>query len=297
MSQIKLLSPYLTEGYTWLKGNLHTHTTFSDGTHTAEEVIANYEQCGYDFLGISDHDVFTAPHDYQHMTQMVLIPVVEVTSLGPHIQQIGVHQRVEPDTDRQAVVDRINSDGGFAVMNHPNWEWHFNHFPQEMMSDLQGAIGLEVYNGVIERLDGSALASDRWDRLLSVGRQLWGFANDDAHYPTDVGVAWNVVQSPARSADDIMSALRQGQFYASTGVMVKSVEIDGLCIRIETENAQRIRFLTRFGTIRSSTDGASAEWELPDNLTQLKNWRYVRIECYGEGGRMAWLQPIRIDVH
>ena len=39
-----------------LKGNLHAHTTFSDGTRTASAVIDEYEQRGYDFLAITDHE-------------------------------------------------------------------------------------------------------------------------------------------------------------------------------------------------------------------------------------------------
>jgi PHP-associated len=181
------------------------------------------------------------------------------------------------------------------VMNHPNWEWHFTHFPQELMQDLQGAIGLEVYNGVIERLEGSAVASDRWDRLLSMGRWLWGFANDDSHKVEDVGIAWNVVQAQARTPDAILDALHEGRFYASTGVVINAVELDGRNICVRTANAQRIRFITRGGAIRASEDGADASWLLPDDPTIAKYWRYVRVECYGQGGRMAWVQPIKIQ--
>src|SRR5229473_3164042 len=39
-----------------LKGNLHTHTTFSDGRLPADEVVARYRELGYDFLAITDHD-------------------------------------------------------------------------------------------------------------------------------------------------------------------------------------------------------------------------------------------------
>ena len=39
-----------------LKGNLHAHTTFSDGRRPVEEVVARYRDLGYDFLAITDHD-------------------------------------------------------------------------------------------------------------------------------------------------------------------------------------------------------------------------------------------------
>ena len=39
-----------------LKGNLHAHTTFSDGRRPVHEVIARYRALDYDFLAITDHD-------------------------------------------------------------------------------------------------------------------------------------------------------------------------------------------------------------------------------------------------
>src|SRR5499426_4325318 len=39
-----------------LKGNLHAHTTFSDGRRPIDEVIARYRDLGYDFLAITDHE-------------------------------------------------------------------------------------------------------------------------------------------------------------------------------------------------------------------------------------------------
>ena len=39
-----------------LRGNLHAHTTFSDGVLPPEGLIAEYETLGYDFLAITDHD-------------------------------------------------------------------------------------------------------------------------------------------------------------------------------------------------------------------------------------------------
>ncbi|MDP2700984.1 MAG: PHP domain-containing protein, partial [Candidatus Rokubacteria bacterium] len=39
-----------------LKGNLHAHTTFSDGRRPVAEVVERYRELGYDFLAITDHD-------------------------------------------------------------------------------------------------------------------------------------------------------------------------------------------------------------------------------------------------
>src|SRR5512145_3080887 len=38
------------------KGNLHAHTTFSDGRRPIDEVIARYRELDYDFVAITDHE-------------------------------------------------------------------------------------------------------------------------------------------------------------------------------------------------------------------------------------------------
>ena len=40
----------------WLRGNLHAHTTWSDGVKSPADLIAEYEARGYDFLAITDHE-------------------------------------------------------------------------------------------------------------------------------------------------------------------------------------------------------------------------------------------------
>ena len=39
-----------------LRGNLHAHTTFSDGVRSPAALVAEYESRGYDFLAITDHE-------------------------------------------------------------------------------------------------------------------------------------------------------------------------------------------------------------------------------------------------
>ncbi|MCC6792855.1 MAG: hypothetical protein IT336_14285, partial [Thermomicrobiales bacterium] len=46
--------PFDKPGRFW-KGNLHTHSTRSDGKLTPAEVIAAYQARGYDFLALADH--------------------------------------------------------------------------------------------------------------------------------------------------------------------------------------------------------------------------------------------------
>lgn len=293
---VQVVSPYI-EGYKWLKGNLHTHTTRSDGARPPEEVIADYEDRGYDFLSISDHDVLVDLAPYRKSTSMTLIPGVEVTANGPHILHVNASDRVAPLADRQQVLDWIAAQTeSFAVLNHPNWYTPPPecHFPLEWMAGLKTYAGIEIYNGVIERLPGVALATDRWDQLLSGGCRVWGYGHDDAHIPADVGLGWNVVQSPGRSAADIVAALREGRFYVSTGVDIQSIRIIRNTVEVITTNASRIQFISRWGVVCATVGSQAADFTVPANPDEAEALSYVRVECHGTGNARAWTQPLWI---
>jgi hypothetical protein len=274
----------------WVRGNLHAHTTQSDGSRPLQQVLDDYAARGYGYLMISDHDVLTLSQ-YQSLNGhgMILIPGNEITANGPHMLHVNACQRIEPSPQRQLVIQQAVASGGLVIVNHPNWEYHFNHCPITSLREWVGFTGIEIYNGVIERLDGSPYATDKWDMLLSAGRRVWGFANDDSHAPTgDVELGWNVTQLRDQSIDGVVDALLSGRFYPSTGVTLRNIVVQGKHIRIESENAQRIAAFKQVGQRFAVTDGNVIEVDIPDDAT------YVRFECYGDAGKRAWTQPFFI---
>lgn len=288
---LTLENPYAEPGTPWLKGNLHTHTTESDGSRAPQEVIDDYAARGYDFLMLSDHDKLTAPELFKDHG-MVMVPGNEVSAKGPHLLHVNAQSRLEPLEDRQQVIGAINKEkGGFAVINHPNWQEHFNHCPQEKLQAWEGYLGIEVYNGVIRRLAGSPLASDRWDMLLHQGRKVWGFANDDSHRPEDVELAWNVVQSKQRTLKGVLEAFTAGRFYGSTGVDIETIAVHGRTIHVSAPNAQRMVVVGNAGKRETHVDAPEITYHVPE---ETKN-RYLRIECYGPGEALAWTQPFWVQ--
>ncbi len=279
-------SPYNDNHAPWLRGNLHTHTTNSDGNLSPQETINAYRALGYDFLMITDHDKFTDPAGLD-AKGMSLIPGCEITANGPHLLHVNAHTALEPIENRQQILDAINSNGGFPIMNHPNWLEDFNHCDHKFLETWQGYAGIEIYNGVCRRAEGSPLATDRWDRLLSAGRQVWGFANDDNHKDQDRGVAWNMVQSESREPEAIVRALRQGRFYASTGVVIESIHVNGNTLEIVTTNAYRHYICVKHGRVPAIIDGPVLRYTVPDDFP----YPYFRVECWGAGDAMAWTQP------
>lgn len=287
---LTIRSSYSNDRLPWLKGNLHAHTSNSDGPHSPQGVVDEYAARGYDFLMLSDHDFVTSP-DGLDGRGMTLISGNEVTMNGPHLLHVGARSAVAPEICRQTVIDTIRKGGGLAILCHPNWEKHFNHCPQEQLEALRGYTGIEIHNGVVEWLEGSADATDRWDRLLGQGRRLWGFANDDCHKPTDIGIAWNVVQSAKRDPESIVQALHNGSFYASTGVTIDRISVEDHTIRVETRDADRISVYSDFGYRRGFADAASIVFSAPADAP----YTYVRFECAGRGEARAWTQPFYLE--
>ena len=289
--------PYrdLTGGQ-WLRGNLHTHTTNSDGQYSPQEIVEKYAKLGYDFLLISDHDWYTSYEDYAKLNSngMILVPGNEISDKGSHVVHVNADRKIDPSPQRQDSITAVNATSGFVILAHPNWLNLFNHTPRitsiqhtttEQMREWVGYLGIEVYNGLISFEEGSPYATDKWDIMLSEGRRVWGFANDDTHCSNTVGLGWNVAYVRDPTIDGVVDALRTGRFYASTGVKINNIEVEGMRIKIETENAERIVASKQWGIRVAASDDCAIEIEVSADA-----W-YVRFECWGKAEQFAWTQP------
>jgi hypothetical protein len=277
-------------GGRWLKGNLHAHSTQSDGERPLQQVIDAYAALGHGFCMISDHDTFTGPKQYAPLDRrgMHLLPGNEISAGGPHLLHVGAARRIEPTPQRQRVLDAIGRTRGFAVVNHPNWghPQPFEHCSIDRMREWVGYAGLEIYNGVIGRLPGSPYATDKWDMLLTEGRRLWGFAHDDSHKADgDTGHGCNVAYVKERTVAGVLEALESGRFYGSTGVVITGIKVRGATIHVATENAQRVVAIGPGGRRLAVADDDEITFDVPDGVA------HVRFECWGHAEQFAWTQP------
>ncbi|MFB3893630.1 MAG: CehA/McbA family metallohydrolase [Phycisphaerae bacterium] len=289
MPRTSIVSPYRTAPDSfWMRGNLHTHTKGSDGASHPQEMVRHYASLGHDFLMISDHDVATEVKRLDPCG-MVLIRGNEVSGGGPHLLDVGARRLINAHTDVQANIDEINRTSGFAVLCHPNWEEHFNHYPYEVLLALKDYAGIEILNGVVHDMPGNHIATDKWDRLLAAGRMVWGYGNDDAHRIPQAGRGWNVVLVRERTAKAVLAALRTGSFYVSSGVVIDSITTDGPKLTVRAPNADLITVYGHLGSRIFHADG-------PEMTFDASNYagRLFRVECSGPRGTMAWTQPFII---
>ncbi len=285
---MKIRSPYRNLSQ-WLRGNTHTHSTLSDGEWPLERVVAAYRDRGYAFLAVTDHDVYTDLGQFTTPTFQALSSD-EVTVRGrDHIVGLGLKGPVEGFTDHQRTINAINSQGGLAVLAHPV----YSAFGLERCLALHDYTAVEILNEVCQYLEYNGYALQYWDRLLRNGVRVWGIATDDAHrIPYQAAKAWIVVNAERLTAEDILSSIRMGNFYSSTGPRFEKFEVVGSTIKVWCSAAIEIRFMTGDGNPASRVRGAS--------LTQAEyaprpGDPYVRVEVVDAEMASAWSQPFFVD--
>ncbi|GBC95903.1 hypothetical protein HRbin16_01703 [bacterium HR16] len=282
-----LRNPYAQRYPLWLKGNLHAHTTLSDGELSPDDTIDAFIRRGYDFVALTDHDVIANPNE-AHFPQILVFAGVE-HSAQQHILRVNITGTLPHDLSYQSVIDLTLQEGGLVILNHPNWGENFDHWRDSQLLHLQRYHGIEIYNNVIEYLEGSPYALDRWDRLLSEGRQVWGYANEDTHRVFQMGSAWNAVNVRERSKEAVLDALKDGRFYASTGVVIEEIVVEDGYYRVHTMNARELRLISLRGQVIERVSGSKATFSLS------KAGVYARVEVIGEGEARAWTQPVFVE--
>jgi hypothetical protein len=83
-----------------------------------------------------------------------------------------------------------------------------------------------------------------WDDLLTQGMTIYGVGSDDAHHfgqwnsgKSNPGRGWVMVRTKELTSDAITKAMTRGDFYASSGVMLKKVVRGPKHIEIEVDEA------------------------------------------------------------
>lgn len=286
------------------KGNLHTHSFWSDGNDFPEMIVDWYVRHDYNFLALSDHNTLNAGIRWMKLDTIVnrategvleryverfganwvetrgengieevrLKPMNEYAPLFQeagrflvlageeisdraegkpvHINATNLRDRIEPqhgetvkDTIRnnlRAIIEQEKQVGRpiFPHVNHPNFGYAIT---AEDMAEVVQERFFEIYNGhpgVNQLGDDDHISIERmWDvanylRLAKLQSEpLFGIATDDCHEyhgrkGSRPGRGWVMVKSHFLTPEYLIKALRAGDFYASSGVSLSSINFD-----------------------------------------------------------------------
>ncbi|MDP4143075.1 MAG: hypothetical protein Q8936_01145 [Bacillota bacterium] len=284
------------EGGIWLKGNLHTHTVNSPcGHYTIETVIDMYKayKMKYDFLAITDHFFLTDLARYMEDSSLILFQGTEYKkgdfqTLGINIKKYDDDEN-NIDNHNEVFLD-VKSQGGFNIICHPH-AFRDDYWPFERLMQLENYIGIEIFNNNVKHDNkGRAVATDLWDKLLSSGKKIFGFANDDMHVFSRAGGAFNMVLAKEKTREQILASIFKGAFYCSSGVFIENIKNEGSLIEVKASKLPvSFRFIGKHGRILKECEGFVGSYECKGDEA------YVRVELIREDGAKAWTQPFWIS--
>ena len=266
----------------YYKGNTHAHTTNSDGVLSLNDLIKKYKDLQYDFLVVTDHNIL-ADAELLSTPDFLIINGEEVTG-STHITAIGLKEQI-PWTSSQNVIDSINAQGALPVINHPrrtNTLW-----TASQLLNTSGVSLIEIFNASNERR-GYHDDHSLWDEVLTSGKMLYGVASDDTHLAREIGQAWIMVLSPSLDKDHIIDAIRKGNFYASTGILIDDMHYSNGSVYVKSRNGSAVKFIGKNGLLLTSFTGCEGRYAFKGDE------KYIRVEAEGASGKKAWTQPFFI---
>lgn len=198
-----------------------------------------------------------------------------------HVNGVNLQEEVAPRTggsvaevlqnNLNAVFDQDVKSGRevIAHLNHPNFRYAITVEDMLALKYKDGEGFFELYNGhhgVENYGDAHRDGLERiWDivlakRLSQRQSVLYGIATDDAHsfasweieHHSNPGRGWVMVRASRLTPDSIVAAMKRGDFYASTGVVLRDLTREGktlsLSIVPEPDTEYTVEFIgTRKG--------------------------------------------------
>lgn len=280
----------------FFKGNLHCHTTNSDGKLTPEECKAFYREHGYDFLSITDHRKLS---EETHMEDgMLVLCGMEMDYYLPgevvHLVGVGLSQELnQHDVSRnmQSYIDLVNRYDGRVIIAHPAWSLN----TVTTLSGLHGLTAAEIYNSAStypwngDRADSSNVL----DAAAAHGTFFNFVASDDSHwYNGEAGRSFTMVQADELTKESLFKAVDEGRFYCSQGPVIRQITVEDEQIHVECSEAERVIFYSNlpWANNRCVTNPGMTEASYtahPEN-----GETFVRIQVMDREGRSAWSNPI-----
>lgn len=195
-------------------GNLHVHTSYSDGKALHMEIVQAAGKAGLDFVIVTDHNVWVdgceGYYDYVLLLVGEEIHDVRRQPQANHLLVFNAEAELSPlALGSQELIDQVNRQGGFCYLAHP-YERASSASPNLDAIpwtdwDVTGYTGLEIWNYMSE-FKGRAsskleavfyayfptlgirgpfkAALRQWDQLLAQGQRVSAIGGSDAHSNT-----------------------------------------------------------------------------------------------------------------
>ena len=330
--QVEILNPYAGAfERSWFKGDVHIHTSASDGRGERGQVLARLRECEFDFAAITDHDIFS-PGDEDN--DPVLLDGCELNTLQGDVVALFTEIDRPESAAPQNIIDAVVDAGGMPIIAHPKLrEFARDHADravtsQDLICNLSRYAAIEVYThnigsgfqlaidrldavwtwrvreGMKERLDhlkGDRLEPEERDTLRPVG--IWGLATSDSHdlHTITPNVGIMVAAEECRQAS-LRAAIETGAFYAlaASPARFREISCEGRRLRFVAEGAEMMQLYglpqEQFTAERRRLAIAWADGrdyvQIDYEVTGREG--FVRAEAMDRGGNLIFANPIEV---
>jgi hypothetical protein len=290
----------------FFRGNLHTHSTRSDGALNPAAVVAAYRERGYDFLALTDH--FLRQFGFPITDTRALRSADFTTLLGAelhaprteagvdwHLVAVGLPLDFAPPSPTETgpkLAARAAASEAFVGIAHPAW---YSLTVADALS-IEAAHAVEVYNAGSEQWNDRGNSWYLCDLLLGRGRRVNAYAADDAHFLSARPAAfagWVQVRAEELTPEALLAALRAGAYYSSQGPEIHDIAIERGQIAITCSPAAAI-IVSRLGSHARQVHGDPLGEALTTASFSLQGFQGAacRVTVIDRAGKRAWSNPI-----
>lgn len=300
-----MLAAFSAKGQ-FYKGNIHGHSTCSDGLKTPEQVVSYYRAAGYDFIAITDHfrDGYGFPIvDTTKFRDETFTTLVGAELHAPalangeiwHIVAVGLPLDFAPPSEGETgaqLAQRAIEAGAFVELPHPEWYG----LSVEDAESIAGAHAVEVYNHGCAVDSARGGGSELIDQMLARGNRIGLVASDDSHFWFDwfdEGCGgWVMVKAEANTPEMLLAALKAGQYYASQGPVIDLIERRDDMLHIESSDIFAAVLVGPASLASRKLGPAMSSIDLP--LAQFAG-KWCRLVLRDTKGRNAWTNPLWLE--
>ncbi len=193
------------------------------------------------------------------------------------------------------MIKRCKEKGFLVSYNHPTWS-------------LENALDYVNYEGLdfVEIYNSECCKKGRpddehvFDDMLRSGKKIYCTCADDNHnscaldHPNNASFGgWVCVNADKLDYKSVIEALKNGDFYASTGPEIYSLTIDGDKVKINTSRAKQIR-MTTCGRRAEVVNAIKGETVTQAEFTVKETDGFFRITIIDGEGKKAFTQAFDV---
>jgi hypothetical protein len=247
-------------------------------------------------------EIFEVPNEF------LLVEGEEITG-RTHVNGINVRKKIhqsKADNNLDSMREQIRAVNKqskkthtpmFAHLDHPNFSQAIA--AEDIIKVTEGRY-FEIYNGHggVRNWGSEALRipdTDRkWDIILThrllenPDNILYGVATDDTHTYFETGAGhsipgrgWSMVLADRLTPRSLVRAYLRGDFYASAGVMLKTIDWDDESYTVATEPEAGVTFTTQFIGTRKGVN-LDSKPALDDDGNEMSNRTRIYDDAVGE---------------